>query len=102
MSLQSQIIEMDYQLTGNDHLSVISAGNLNGDHYDDVVLTGRVHDDQGNPVLVSEILLGSSDGLAESASFLPHHRLSSQWFPSATSTAMCGRLANHPWHVRPR
>ena len=65
----SQIIELDYQLTGNDHLSVISAGNLNGDHYDDVVLTGRVHDDQGNPVLVSEILLGSSDGLAESASF---------------------------------
>ncbi len=64
-----QIIELDYHLTGNDHLSVISAGNLNGDFFDDVVVTGRAHDDQGNPVLVSEILLGSSDGLAESASF---------------------------------
>ena len=93
-----QIIELDYHLTGNDHLSVISAGDLNGDLFDDVVVTGSITTIR---VMLcwSRYYWAARTVWRSPRLFLPNHRLSSQWFPSATSTAMCGRLANHPWHA---
>ncbi len=58
-----QIIHLGYGLAGDDRLSILAAGNLNGDACDDLLVVGHGVDDEDNPVVANDIFLGSSENL---------------------------------------
>ena len=67
--------------------SVASAGDVNGDDYDDVIIGAHYNDDSGGSAGKAYVYLGSTSGLSKSASWTATGEVAYDYFGSSVASA---------------